>query len=188
MPEDTPKTTGTGVVDQNVEAMMALHDADHRAMSRHHRAVDRLVTKLTVPATSWAMLLAILVWIGVNLWMRATGGHAWDNPPFGWLQTTVSVFSLLMTSLIFITQSRLGRIAERNAHLDLQVNLLVDQKTAKIIQLLEEMRKDSPTLRNRRDPAAEELQIAVDPSQVASAITEMMETTRIEIMDPPAEE
>src|SRR5579862_2366093 len=104
--------------------------------------------------------------------MMAAGDRPLDRPPFGWLQTTASLIALVMTSVVVITQNRQGKVAERNAHIDLQVNLLVDQKAGKIIQLLEEMRTDSPTLRNRHDAEAQELQETFDPGHVASVIAE----------------
>ena len=80
-------------------------------------------------------------------------------------------------------------MAERNAHLALQINLVVDQKVAKIIQLLEEMRTDSPILKDRHDPAAEEMQVAVNPSQIASAIKERMSAAEdfIEMLEEDSE-
>lgn len=40
------------------------------------------------------------------------------------------------------------------AHLDLKVTLLTGQKAAKLIDLLEELRRDLPNVRNRHDPEA----------------------------------
>ena len=37
-------------------------------------------------------------------------------------------------------QNRLGKLEELRAHLDLQVNLLTEQKTTKLIDLMEELR------------------------------------------------
>jgi uncharacterized membrane protein len=161
-------------VDQNVEAILALHSADLSSMSRHQRAVERIYEALISPVFLFAIVAGILVWIGANFEILRSGGKPWDPPPFAMLQTTVSIFALLTSLLIITTQRWQGKIAERNAHLDLQVNLLVDQKAAKIIQLLEEIRVDSPHLRNRRDEQAEELQVAVDPTHVASVIAEKL--------------
>ncbi len=116
-----------------------------------------------------------------NLAVELSGGEPWDRPPFCWLGTAMGVLSLLVTSVIVITQARQGRIAERNAHLSLQVGLLADQKAAKIIGLIEEMRLDSPNLRNRRDEEAEALQVALDPGRVAAAIVERMEAADAEL-------
>lgn len=143
-------------------------------MTGHQRVIERMVSLLAHPTFLYVIVILIAFWVGVNTGVKLSGGAPWDKPPFGWLQTSVTVLAFVMTLIIVITQSRQGKVAERSAHLDLQVNLLVDQKAAKIIQLLEEMRADSPQLRDRKDEVAEELQVALDPSRVASAIAKKM--------------
>jgi len=160
------------IVDQNIDAVLAMHIADELTVTKNQHAIERMVSAVAVPGFLFAILGAIILWVGVNIGLMAAGDRPLDKPPFGWLQTVATLVALVMTSVVVITQNRQGKVAERNAHVDLQVNLLVDQKAAKIIQLLEEMRTDSPMLRNRRDSEAEELQIAFDPSQVATAIAE----------------
>jgi len=149
-----------------------MNSADDLNITRHQRAVEKMVSRVAVPGFLFAILGGIILWIGINVGMMAAGDRPLDRPPFGWLQTTASLIALVMTSVVVITQNRQGKVAERNAHIDLQVNLLVDQKAGKIIQLLEEMRTDSPTLRNRHDAEAQELQETFDPGHVASVIAE----------------
>ncbi len=68
--------------------------------------------------------------------------------------------------MVLIEQNRLGKLAERRAHLDLKVTLLTEQKAAKLIDLLEELRRDLPNVRDRHDPEAAELKQAMDPHGV----------------------
>ena len=84
-----------------------------------------------------------------------------------------------MTTIVLITQNRQGKAADINEHLHLQIELLVDQKAAKIIQLLEEMRRDMPNVRDRVDAEAK-LQIAIDPGQVAATIAEQLASEFVE--------
>jgi uncharacterized membrane protein len=161
-------------VEQNLEALVALHAAAEEAVTRQQRAVERLVSRLAVPSFLLGVLIVVAIWVGVNLFLQAVGRGAWDNPPFAWLQTLVSLLSFVVTMVVVITQNRLGKVADLNAHLDLQVNLLVDQKVSKVIQLLEEMRTDLPMLANRRDHKAEEFQEAVDPANLATLITDKL--------------
>ena len=149
-----------------------MHSAEEQAVTRHQRAIERMVETVAVPGFLFVLLGGIILWIGINVGMSLSGNRPFDKPPFGWLQTVATLVALVMTSVVVITQNRQGKVAERNAHVDLQVNLLVDQKAGKIIQLLEELRSDSPTLRNRRDAEAEELQLTFDPGHVATTIAE----------------
>ena len=50
--------------------------------------------------------------------------------------------------------------------------LLTEQKTAKLIDLLEELRRDLPNVKDRHDPEAAELQQSMNPDQVLAALDE----------------
>jgi uncharacterized membrane protein len=54
----------------------------------------------------------------------------------------------------------------------LKVTLLTEQKTAKLIDLLEELRRDMPNVRDRHDPEATLLQKAMSPERVLAALDE----------------
>jgi uncharacterized membrane protein len=68
-----------------------------------------------------------------------------------------------------------GREADRRAHLELQVNLIAEQKTTKIISLLEELRHDLPMVKDRKDEVADALQESMDPQAVLSALESTMD-------------
>jgi uncharacterized membrane protein len=55
------------------------------------------------------------------------------------------------------------------------MNLLSEQKIAKLIDLIEELRRDLPNVRERHDPEAEVLKQAADPHLVVSALEERLE-------------
>ena len=77
-----------------------------------------------------------------------------------------------MTTMVLITQNRQTHDAEQRAQLDLQINLLAEQKVAKLIALLEELRRDLPIVQDRVDRAAEAMTEPVDPHAVLSALQE----------------
>jgi uncharacterized membrane protein len=54
----------------------------------------------------------------------------------------------------------------------LELALLSEQKTAKVIQLLEEFRRDIPLVHNRVDQQADAMAEPVDPQRVVQAIKE----------------
>src|SRR5262249_15009922 len=96
-------------------------------------------------------------------------------PPFFWLQGTVALSALLMTTIVVTTQSRQTRHAEQRAQLELQVSLLAEAKVAKLIALVEELRRDLPSVPNRVDPVADAMTENVDPHKVMSALEETLE-------------
>ena len=61
-------------------------------------------------------------------------------------------------------------IAERREQLTLELAIPGEQKTAKVIELLEAPRRDDPHLRVRADPEAAAMARPADPSSVIAAI------------------
>jgi uncharacterized membrane protein len=69
-----------------------------------------------------------------------------------------------------VTQQREEQIAQHHEKLMLELIILSEQKTAKVIQLLEEARRDNPFLRNRIDQDADDMAQPADPSVVLNTI------------------
>ena len=55
----------------------------------------------------------------------------------------------------------------------LESTLLTEQKTRKIIELLEELRRDSPDVRDREDVEAVQMAAKADPHEVLAKIDEV---------------
>jgi uncharacterized membrane protein len=66
--------------------------------------------------------------------------------------------------------TKFSRLADQRAHLDLQVNLLTEQKVTKLIHLIEELRTPLPGVEERHDPHLSELKRPTDATQLASAL------------------
>ena len=77
-----------------------------------------------------------------------------------------------MTVLILTTQRREDELTSHREQLTLELAILREQKSAKIISLLEELRRDDPHLHNRHDAEAEALSTPADPNAVLEAIKE----------------
>ena len=93
-----------------------------------------------------------------------------DEPPFPWLQGVIGLAALCMTALILTTQRRKDQLASHRERLTLELGILSEQKAAKIIELLEELRRDDPTIRNRVDHEAFAMSTPADPQAVLDAI------------------
>ena len=105
--------------------------------------------------------------MAANLLAARFGAQAWDPPPFTWLETAVSVLALYTTVLILTTQRHDDRLAEQREQLTLQLAILSDQKSAKIIELLEKIRRDLAA-RSVEEPVAR----PADPQSVLEALHE----------------
>ena len=93
-----------------------------------------------------------------------------DRPPFQWLQGILTLIALLTSTIVLIAQNREMRLEQQREHLELQINLLTEQKVTRLIALLEELRRDLPMVHDRLDPQTERLQEATDTAQVISAL------------------
>ena len=157
---------------RNVQAVAEMHLQGERTLSAHQRAVESGTARLGRPASLYLILAFALLWALGNTLAPRLGLRAPDPPPFSWLQGVVGLLALLTTTMVLITQNRQTKMLERRMHLDLQVNLLTEQKTAKLIELLEELRRDLPNVRNRRDTEAESMQRSAEPLKVMAALEE----------------
>lgn len=124
------------------------------------------------PVFSGGVVAFVVLWILANVGARRLGIAAFDPAPFFWLPGIVSLLALLTTTVVLIRQERLASLEERREHLDLQVNLLTEQKATKLINLFEELRRDLPMVKDRRDPESEAMQQPTDPHRVLAGIDE----------------
>ena len=90
-----------------------------------------------------------------------------------------------MTGLILGTQRRADQLASHREQLTLELAIVSEQKGAKIIALLEEMRRDNPLITDRVDPVADAMSTPADPHVVLDAIRETLsERTQDEAAAP----
>jgi uncharacterized membrane protein len=91
------------------------------------------------------------------------------------LQGLLTLLSLTTTTVVLITQNRWLRRAERRSQLDLHINLLAEEKIAKLVALLEELRRDLPSVRNRHDPVATAMSRSTDAREVLDELERSLE-------------
>ncbi len=180
-------------VAEHAETIAAIRARADQQRSSSQRYVEAFTANIGRPSTIAVLLCLIAVWIAWN-WYEHTrpGGTAFDPPPFFWLQGLVALYAALISTFVLATQNREKRHGEQRAYLELQVNLLAEQKTAKIIELLEELRRDMPTVRDRVDHQADAMQLPVDTRAVLNVLEETMDAGTDESMrissDPVEEE
>lgn len=163
----TPNDSLPGQIDSTIDSVAELERRSLENASLHQRAIERFVLEVGRPRAVWVALGVVAAWIAINLVVGATGRRPPDPPPFAWLELVVSVAALGMTIVILTVENRMTETGEARARLHLQMSMLAERKTAKIIQLLEELRYDLPQVPNREDREAQELLLAADPHEVA---------------------
>ena len=154
-------------VAQTVESVAAFHREHYRGASRLQRAIDGITERLGRPAAVIVLAVVIGVWAGLAAWR---GDGRVDQPSFAWLELAATVAALVVSLLILVTQRREDQLADRRAQLTLELALLADKKSAKIIALLEELRRDQPDVADRIDLESDEMAKPTDPHAVAASI------------------
>jgi uncharacterized membrane protein len=174
------------LISQNIEAIVALHTNAERNLSRHQRWVETATHFFSRPAFLYLIIVIVLLWTLANIAPEQLNLPQFDPPPFGELGFAMSFGSLLMTVGLLIQQGRQEKLAEQRNQLSLQLSLLSEQKIAKLIALIEELRRDLPSVHDRVDSEAEIMQQATDPQQVLDVLEEVLLEELIEIQKQPA--
>jgi len=172
-------------VSHNIEAIRLLHRRADENLSRSHRPIETVSALLGRPAFFYSIVLFVTLWVLLNLCAPLWAIAPFDPPPYFWLQGLVGLGALLTTTIVLITQTRQGKLAEQRAQLDLQVSLLAEQKTAKLIALLEELRRDLPEVTNRHDAEAAAMEQATDPHAMLDALETLHEPVPAEADHEP---
>ena len=159
-------------IGQNIAAVHDFYTREEHRRSASQRHAESIGSFVGRPIFLVVILLFVSVWIGANLALTAWGVAPFDEAPFFWLQGVVALAALLTTTVVLIKQNRVAKLSEQRAHLDLKVTLLIEQKTAKLIDLIEELRRDLPNVKDRHDSGAAAMQQAMRPEGVLAALDE----------------
>jgi uncharacterized membrane protein len=156
-------------IQQTINTIASVHVRHRRQASRAHRFVESTVALVARPGFIALLTMFVAGWVAANL-ILATENRAFDPQPFPILQDIGTLAALYITVLILITTQREKEIGEHREQLTLQLAILSEQKSAKIIQLIEEARRDNPLIGDRHDAEAAELAVPADPEAVLDAI------------------
>jgi uncharacterized membrane protein len=118
-------------VARNVQTIAALE----REALDERTHLDRLTHAVTRIAGSQAFILAHLVWF--TSWIVVSSTRlSFDPYPFSLLNLVVALEAVFLTSIVLMTQNHMTRLADRRAHLGLQVNMLAEQELTAMLQML----------------------------------------------------
>ena len=159
-------------IGQNIENIVAHERREWEQTSASQRRVERVSRFIGRPGYLIGLLGVVIVWIGLNVAGEMLAFDPADPAPFLILQGLLTLLALITTTIVLIAQNRQTKLEQQQAHLELQVNLLAEQKVTKLILLIEELRRDLPIVKDRHDPEAAALQEPADATQVLSALEE----------------
>jgi len=119
---------------RNIESIALLE----KAFERRRTPVDRVSDAVSAFAGSIRFIAAnaglIVAW---TLWNLLAPSHLRFDPGFGVLQLTIAIEALFLSAFVLMSQNRQKRQAEHWAHVGLQISLLAEQESTKMLQMME---------------------------------------------------
>ena len=128
-PPDTPS---------NVARVAKLEAEALGARSLSARCATGLIRFAGTTAFAAVHLVWFVVWLAVNTGL-VPAIRPFDPYPFNFLTLVVSLEAIFLSIWILIGQNEMERLADRRAHLDLQINLLAEQESTAAIRMLERL-------------------------------------------------
>jgi uncharacterized membrane protein len=166
----SPPGPPTGPEAARTTAQLRAEHKHETSLLQH--AVDRLTALVGLPGFAALLTMSIALWMSTNVVARLLGLWVVDPPPFVWLQGAVTTGALYVAILILTTQRREEQLSSQRGQLMLELAILNDQKSSKIIELLEEFRRDNPMIADRIDNEARAMSTPSDHRAVMDAIKE----------------
>lgn len=115
----------------NIAAVAQLERDSQRRKSQFDRVIESVRAWAGSPMFILLHVVVIGSWIGVNL-----RGDGFDPYPFGFLNMSLAMEAIFLSSFVLMAQDRMTRDADRRDHLNLQVDLLAEQELTAILNVV----------------------------------------------------
>ena len=159
---------------KNIETVISLQADQERNVPMSERILGKVAAAFGRSRFLYSQLAFFAVW-GLSSHFAPATLSQWDLPVMDLQSHGLDMAALLITTGVLVRQTQQDKIAERRSHLMLQINLLNEQKIAKVIELIEELRTDTPDIANRFDLEANIMQQSTDPQVVLNILQENLE-------------
>jgi uncharacterized membrane protein len=167
---------------KNVETIASHQDRHQQSIAVDRRAIKKIASIFGRPQFLYFQIALFTIWIGCS--QLAHRGILQKNFPLFNLEFHgLGIASLLISTEVLIDRTGQEKLNKERSHLILQINLVTEQKIAKLISLVEELRTDLPNVINRDDLEAEIMKQAIDPQAILSVLQQNLEHPPI----PPPE-
>jgi uncharacterized membrane protein len=164
---------------KNIESIIGLETQHKQSIPIQQRIIETIAAAFGQLWFLYAELYFFAAW-SVCSYLSSIGVLTPDFPKFNLLNQGLDVASLLISTGVLIHQTHQEKLSEQRSQLMLQLDLLTEQKIAKLIALVEELRTDLPNVQNRQDSEAEVMQQVTDPQVVLAILQETRKQSEIE--------
>jgi uncharacterized membrane protein len=174
------------IIRKNISAISEMQRRDVAARKPQERISD----SITRFSGSTLFVFLHVVWFGLWILLNIGIVHVphvseFDPFPFGLLTMIVSLEAIFLSTFVLISQNRMSALSEKRAELDLQVNMLAEQKAAKTLELLEHIAQQLDSVYERfdykTDPEIEALKVSPEPHEVLQVMEDAVEDQAREV-------
>jgi uncharacterized membrane protein len=165
--ERTPprRRSGEHPVGQNIQAVGDLE----RTVLEERTSFDKVTGAVTRVAGSTTFIAIHALWFAAWIALNLTR-YAFDPYPFSLLNLIVALEAVFLTSVVLMTQNRMSRLADRRAHLDLQVNMLAEQELTAMLHMLHGLCTKAGVKVTIHDERVQQLLTETDIQKIAVAL------------------
>ncbi len=125
---------------RNVSAVAKIEASLLGERSSGARRIRWAMRGIGTPASAMIHGVVFASWIGLNTLVLPVG-RRFDPPPFAYLELTASIEAILLGIFILASQNRLQQEENQRSHLGLQVNMLAETETTKVLHMLDQVRR-----------------------------------------------
>jgi len=121
----------------------------------------------------WFIMLHMVWFVAWVAWNSVPGVYRFDPFPYSALTTAVSLEAIFLSLFILMSQNRMNRRADERSQLDLQINLLAEHETTKMLQLLRAL-CIYHKLAEAEDPEVAQLLRQTEPAELARELAQQL--------------
>ena len=155
---------------RNVEAIKEWE----RSLLHDRSRAEQLSDWITNAFSSGPVLAVHVAWFAAWIvWNMGVGGtRPFDPFPFPFLTMTVSLEAIFLSLFVLASQNRLGRQADKRAHLDLQIDLLAEREMTAVLRLLQDIASHLKVEGTVTSEEIRDLEIETDVQQLTRRMDE----------------
>lgn len=127
-------------ISENIDAIIDSEQTANRRRTRSEVISDFVGSAIGTLSFVAVQLTGIILWVMINTGLMVHV-RPFDPFPFPILNQVIALEAVLMTAFVLMKQNRMSKLADRRAHLSLQINLLTEREATKIIGMLLEIGK-----------------------------------------------
>ena len=118
-----PEDSLPSFISDNIDAIISAEQAAKKRRSRGEAIYEVVGNSIGTLNFVAFQLIGVILWVAINAGLLPLV-RPFDHFPFPILNQIVALEAVLMTAFVLMKQNRMSRLADRRAHLNLQINLL----------------------------------------------------------------